>query len=61
MAFEDNTPAIAHMRERAKAYPVGSPEREAFNVAIVRAGYDADDARIDATIMRAWRITSAVR
>jgi hypothetical protein len=47
------------MRERAKCYPLGSPEREAFTVAIVRHECADDDARIDAVIMKSWRLTGA--
>ncbi|MFL5861160.1 MAG: hypothetical protein ACJ780_10305 [Solirubrobacteraceae bacterium] len=43
------------LRERSRAYESGSPERDAFLVALVRYEYAEEDARIDAVLMRSWR------
>ena len=58
---ENTMDPVAHMRERAKAYPVKSPESEAFLVALVRHDCAEEDARIDAAIMRSWAITNRGR
>lgn len=50
---------IAQLRERSRAYDSGSPERESFIVALIRRESAADDARIDAVIMRSWHLTGA--
>ena len=52
--------AVAHCRERARTYPLGSPEHEAFLVALVRIDCAEEDARIDAAIMRSWRARGLV-
>lgn len=52
----ENSPAIDQLRERSREYPSGSPQREAFLVALIRYEYAEEDARIDAVLMNSWRI-----
>ena len=51
---------VRQLRERARAYESGSPEREAFIAALVRHESAEYDARIDAVLMRSWRLRGAV-